>query len=59
MFNETETSEGFSMLDLWHQFKLAEMTEKMRHKSDTISIELLNKRTAGAVDVSIGYILKS
>ena len=56
MFNETDTSEGLSVLDLWHKFKLAEITEIMRQKGDTIFIELLNKRRVGAVDVSVGYI---
>ena len=34
MFNETETTEGFLMRDLWHKFKLAEFTEIMRQKGD-------------------------
>ena len=59
MFNETETSEGFLMLDLWHKFKLAELTEIMCQKGDTMFIELLDKITVGAVDVSVDYNLKS
>ena len=34
MFNETETTKGFLMLDLWRKFKLAELTEIMRPKGD-------------------------
>ena len=53
MFNETETSEEFSMLDLWHKFKLAELTEITRQKGDTMFIELLNKIRVCAVDVQL------
>ena len=59
MFNETETSEGFLMLDLWHKFKLAELTETMHQKGDTMFTELLNKIRVGVVDVSVDYILIS
>ena len=59
MFNETETSEGYLMLDLWHKFKLAELTEIMRQKGYTMFIESLNKIRVGAVDVSVDYIVKS
>ena len=38
MFNEIETSEEFLMLDLGHKFKLAELTEKMCQKGDTMFI---------------------
>ena len=59
MFNETETSEGFLMLDLWRKFKLAKLAEIMPQKGNTVFIELLNKIRVNAVDVSVGYILKS
>ena len=59
MFNETETSEGFLMLDLWHKFKLAELTEIIHQKGDTMFIELLYKIRVGAVDVSVDFSLKS
>ena len=55
MFNET----GFLMLHLWHKFKLAELTEIMRQKGDTMFTELLNKIRVGAADVSVEDILKS
>ena len=47
------------MLDLWHKFKLTELTEIMRQKGNTMFIELLNKTRAGAANVSVDYILKS
>ena len=47
------------MQDLWHKFKLAEWTEIMHQKGNTIFIELLNKIRVGTVDVSFDYILKS
>ena len=59
IFNETGTSEGFLMLDLWHKFKLAELTEIMRQKGNTMFTELLKKIRVSAVDVSVDYILKS
>ena len=59
MFNETETSEGFLMLDLRHKFKLAKLTEIMHQKCNTMSIELLNKIRVCAVDVSVDDTLKS
>ena len=46
------------MLDLWHKFKLTELTEIMRQKGNTMSIELLNKIRVGAANVSVDYILK-
>ena len=58
MFNETEKSEGFLILHLWHKMKLAKLTEIMPQKDDTMYIELLNKITVGVVDVSVDYILK-
>ena len=59
MLNETEKSEALLMLYFWHKFKLAELTEIMHQKSDIMFIELPNKIRVGAVDLSIGYILKS
>ena len=53
MFNETETSEEFLMLDLWHKFKMAELTEITRQKGGTMFIELLNKIRVGAADVQL------
>ena len=50
--------EGFVMLGLWHKFKLAELTEIMRQKGDTVFMELFNNIRVG-VNVSIDYILKS
>ena len=47
------------MQDLWHKFELAEWTEIMHQKGNTIFIELLNKIRVGTVDVSFDYILKS
>ena len=47
------------MLDLWHKFKLAELTEIMRQKGNTMFTELLKKIRVSAVDVSVDYILKS
>ena len=55
MFNEA----GFLMLHLWHKFKLAELTEIMCQKGNTMFTELLNKIRVGAADVSVQDILKS
>ena len=60
MFNETDTTEGFLMLDLWYKFKLAELTEIMHQKGDTMFVHKLgNKIRVSAVDVSVDHILKS
>ena len=59
MFDETEISEEILMLYLWLKFKLAEITQIMRQKGNTVFIELLNKITVGAADISVDYILKS
>ena len=59
MFNETVTSEGFLMVDLWHKFKQAELTETMRQKGNKLFIELVHKIRVGAADVSVDGILKS
>ena len=58
-FDETEISEEILMLYLWHKFKLAEITQIVRQKGDTVFIELLNKITVRAADISVDYILKS
>ena len=59
MFNETEASEGFLMIDLLHKFKMAELTEIMRQKSESVFTDLLNRIRIYAVDLSVDYILKS
>ena len=59
MFDETEISEEILMLYLWHKFKLAEITQIVRQKDDTVFIELLNKITVRAADIPVDYILKS
>ena len=58
MFNDTETSEGFLMLDLWHKFKMIELTEIMRQKGDIDFIKLLNKIRIGTVDDKVDNMLR-
>ena len=46
------------MIDLWHKFKLDELTKIIRQRGDTMFIELLDKKRVGAVDVSVDDNLK-
>ena len=59
MFDETNTSDGFLMLDLWRKFRLVELTEIMRQRRDAKFIELLNNIRVGTINTSIDDILKA
>ena len=58
MINETKTTEGFLMLDLWRKFELVELTEIMRQEGDANFIELLHNIRVGNVDSYADDILK-
>ena len=59
MINETKTTEGFLMLDLWRKFELVELTEIMRQEGDANFIELLHNIRVGNVDRYADDILKT
>ena len=59
MINETKTTEGFLMLDLWRKFELVELTEIMRQEGDANFIELLHNIRVGNVDSYADDILKT
>ena len=45
-------------LELWCNFKVAELTEVMRQREDTTLIDLLSKIKIGYIDDSVESILK-
>ena len=60
MFDETETMiQGIVTMDLWHNFKIAQLTEVMRQKDDEIFINLLNKVRVGNLDENVENLLRS
>ena len=52
------TLKDLSSLELWCNFKIAELTEVMRQKGDTTLIDLLNKIRIGYIDDSVESFLK-
>ena len=50
---------GVTNMDLWHRFKLAELTEVMRQKDDSISIHLLNEIRVGIIEENVESLLYS
>ena len=52
------TLNDLSSLELWCNFKIAELTEVMRQRGDTTLIDLLNKIRIGYIDDSVESVLK-
>ena len=52
------TLKDLSSLELWCNFKIAELTEVMRQRGDTTLIDLLNKIRIGYIDDSVESVLK-
>ena len=52
------TLKDLSSLELWCNFKIAELTEVMRQRGDTTLIDLLNKLRIGYIDDSVESVLK-
>ena len=52
------TLNDLSSLELWCNFKLAELTEVMRQRGDTTLTDLLNKIRIGYIDDSVESVLK-
>lgn len=48
-----------SVFKLWHLFKLAELSESMRQRGDTVFIDLLNNIRVGEIDVNDENLIKS
>ena len=60
LFDDSETLiQGVISMDLWRNFKIAELTEIMRQKDDLIFINLLNKVRVGNVDENVENVLRS
>ena len=52
------TIKCFLTLDLWHKFKMAEMTEVMRQRDDYQIINIFNKIWEGKIDEDVELTLK-
>jgi len=48
-----------SVYKLWHLFKLAELSESMRQRGDTVFVDLLNDIRVGEIDVNNEKLIKS
>ena len=60
LFDETQSlMQGVISMDLWNNFKIAELTEVMRQKDDVAFIHLLNKVRVGNVDENVENVLRS
>ena len=51
--------QGVLSMDLWRNFKIAELTEVMRQKDDLVFINLLNKVRVGNIDNDVESLLKT
>ena len=51
--------QGVASVDLWHNFKIAELTEVMCQKDNVDFIHLLNKLRVGNIDKNVKNILKT
>ena len=56
-FNDTETMEEFIIMEIWHQFRLAELDQVMR-QDDEIFANMLNNISVGEIDLNIEDIIK-
>ena len=58
-YTSTTSIKGLLTLDLWHKFKMAELTEVMRQRDDYQFINILNKIREGQIDEDVELTLKS
>ena len=58
-YTSTTSIKGLLTLDLWHKFKMAELTEVMRQRDDYQLINILNKIREGQIDEDVELTLKS
>ena len=59
VYSSTTSIKCLLTLDLWHKFKMAELTEVMRYRDDYQIINILNKIREGQIDEDIELTLKS
>ena len=59
VYSSTTSIKGLLTLDLWHKFKMAELTEVMRQREDYQFINILNKIREGQIDEDVELTLKS
>ena len=58
VYSSTTSIKGLLTLDLWHKFKMAELSEVMRQR-DYQFVNILNKIWEGQIDEDVELILKS
>ena len=56
VYSSTTSIKGLLTLDLWHKFKMAELTEVMRQREDYQFINILNKIREGQIDEDVELI---
>ena len=59
VYSSTTSIKVLLTLDLWHKFKMAELTEVMRQRDDYQLINILNKIREGQIDEDVELTLKS
>ena len=57
-FNDTETVEAFTSMDLWCIFRLPELEQVMR-QDDKVFLDMLNKIRVGEIDQNVEDAIKS
>ena len=58
VYSSTTSIKGLLILDLWHKFKMAELTEVMRQREDYQFINIWKKIREGQIDEDVELILK-
>ena len=53
VYSSTTSIKVLLTLDLWHKFKMAELTEVMRQRDDYQLINILNKIREGQIDEDV------
>ena len=59
VYSSTASIKGLLNLDLWHKFKMTELTEVIRQRDGYQFINILNKIREGQIDEGVELTLKS
>ena len=59
VYSSTASIKGLLTLDLWHKFKMTELTEVIRQRDGYQFINILNKIREGQIDEGVELTLKS